>query len=80
MDPNKPDNDISGGSRHITVVFAAFSECHDEILRAMCSLGNKSLLGWMVGGNYSSILWQRQRLRRLYKQRYGDGVDGESTM
>ena len=80
MDPNRPDNDISGGSRNITVIFAAFSECHEEILRAMRTPGSKSLLGWMLGGNYSSVLWQRQRLRRLYKENYGRGVQGEGLM
>ena len=80
MDPNRPTNDISGGSRNITVVFAAFSECYDEIMQAMRIPGNKSLLSWMLGGNYSTILWQRQRLRRLYKEKYGSGVEGKGPM
>ena len=71
MDPNQPDNDISGGSKNVVLIFARFSRAHEEILRAMNAPNRPSLLDWMLGGNYNTFLWQRQRLKRLYRERYG---------
>ena len=72
MDPNKIDNDISGGSRNVMLVFARFSRARDEILNAMKSSNRASLLDWMLGGNYNTFLWQRARLSKLYTQKWGN--------
>jgi len=68
IDPNNRDNDISGGSRNVMLIFARFSRAHEEILSAMRSSGRKSLLDWMLGGDYNSFLWQRDRLRTIYSK------------
>lgn len=68
VDPNNPDNDISGGSKKVALIFARFSRAREEILSAMRSSGRKSLLDWMLGGDYNSFLWQRERLRTIYSK------------
>lgn len=71
IDPNKPDNDISGGSKNVMQIFHRFARAHFEILEAMKSLNRPSLLDWLLGGNYESFVFQRDHLRRLYRQRWG---------
>ncbi|KAL9614909.1 MAG: hypothetical protein Q9167_000651 [Letrouitia subvulpina] len=46
-------------------------KARDEILKAMRSSTSRSLLDWCVGGNYEPFVSQRQRLRALYKERWG---------
>lgn len=70
LDPNKPDNDISGGSKNVGRVFDLFSQAHNETMEAMKS-NAYSLLGWALGGNYRNFTLQRQRLRGLYEARWG---------
>ena len=72
MDPNKPDNDVSGGSRNVTMIFDRFSKAHRELLVAMKSRNRPSLLDWFLGGNYEDFLWQRNHLRYLYTERWGN--------
>ena len=74
MDPNKPDNDVSGGSRNVSNIFDRFSRAHDEILIAMRSVNRPSLLDWLLGGNYEIFSRQRDHLRNLYTQRWGGPV------
>ncbi|KAL5118066.1 hypothetical protein ACEQ8H_004053 [Pleosporales sp. CAS-2024a] len=70
QDPNKPDNNISGGSRRVPEAFNVFAAAYDTLadrLRAL-ELGQDigpSILECIIGGNYESYLNQRQRLRRL---------------
>ena len=71
IDPNKPDNDISGGSKNVTQIFHRFARARLEILKAMKSPNRPSLLDWSLGGNYESFVWQRDHLRNLYRQRWG---------
>ncbi len=71
IDPNKSDNDISGGSKNVMLIFDRFARAHLEILKAMKSPNRPSLLDWSLGGNYESFTWQRDHLRRLYRQRWG---------
>lgn len=71
MDPNKPDNDISGGSKNIMVIFDCFAQAHEEILDAMNSPGRRSFLDWPLGGNYGTFVWQRNHLRKLFKDQWG---------
>ncbi|MCJ1477192.1 hypothetical protein MMC13_005863 [Lambiella insularis] len=72
IDPNKPDNDISGGSRNVMLIFARFSRAREELLDAMNSPNRASLLDWMLGGNYDTFMWQRAHLRKLYIQKWGE--------
>ena len=58
------------------LIFQRFSRAREEILSAMHSSSGQSLLEWMLGGNYDNFLWQRQRLRKLYQEKYGS-VDGD---
>ena len=71
IDPNKSDNDISGGSKNVMQIFDRFSLAHHEILKAIKSPNRPSLLDWSLGGNYESFTWQRDHLRSLYKERWG---------
>lgn len=71
IDPNKPDNDISGGSKNVMQIFHRFARARLEILKAMKSPNRPSLLDWSLGGNYESFVWQRDHLRNLYRQRWG---------
>lgn len=70
-DPNNRDNDISGGSRNISLIFRLFSQAHNEIMKNIRSQDRMSLLDWMLGGNYESFVTQRQRLQELYKTKWG---------
>lgn len=70
QDPNRPENNISGGSRKAEDCFAAFGEAYDTLRDRMdmCKSGNKigkSLLGYVLGGNYDSYISQRQHLNNL---------------
>lgn len=71
MDPNRADNDISGGSRLVMLIFERFARAHKELLQAMKSPGRISLLDWSLGGNYESFAVQRNRLRELYDEGRG---------
>ncbi|MCJ1306618.1 hypothetical protein MMC25_000261 [Agyrium rufum] len=68
VDPNRPENDISGGSHNAALIFEKFAECHFQLMKGMNSLESQSLLSFMLGANYSSFIWQRQRLKRLYNR------------
>lgn len=71
LDPNKPDNDISGGSRNVMLIFDCFSLAHMEIMKAMKSSDSKSLFEWTLGGDYEVYLSQRNHLQRLHKESLG---------
>ena len=71
MDPNKPDNDISGGSREVTLIFDRFARAHQELLQAMKTPGRISLLDWALGGNYECFAMQRNHLLGLYREKWG---------
>jgi len=71
IDPNNPDNDISGGSHKIDTVFGRFRSAYSDLQRYMSSLSSgqistASILECIIGGNYQSVNEQRDRLRRLY--------------
>lgn len=71
MDPNNPENDISGGSRNVGLIFDRFAQAHQEILEAMKSPTRSSLLDWMLGGEYGVFTHQRNHLEKLYRQTRG---------
>jgi non-canonical poly(A) RNA polymerase PAPD5/7 len=71
MDPNDPDNDISGGSRNVGLILDRFSRAHSELMKAMKSPTRLSLLDWMLGGDYETFRYQRSHLQELYRQKRG---------
>jgi non-canonical poly(A) RNA polymerase PAPD5/7 len=71
IDPNNPDNDISGGSHKIDTVFGRFRAAFSELQRYMSQLhegriSTNSILECILGGNYQPVESQRERLRQLY--------------
>jgi len=70
QDPNRPDNNISGGSHRAQVAFDAFREAYNtiedriEASRRGQDIG-PSLLGCILGGNYESYTKQRNHLKSL---------------
>jgi non-canonical poly(A) RNA polymerase PAPD5/7 len=67
IDPNKHDNDISGGSKKIQTVFSCFRTAHSEIQRRLAQIHSgenieDSILGCIWGGNYTSFIQQRNKL------------------
>lgn len=76
MDPNMPENDISGGSRNVMLIFDCFSQAHEDILGAMRSSKCRSLLEWPLGGNYQTFTSQRNYHRKLFEQRWGTPPPG----
>ncbi|KAI9881239.1 MAG: hypothetical protein M1830_005525 [Pleopsidium flavum] len=80
IDPNRPDNDISGGTKNILTILEHFAEAHRTLQRRMAALNNadftnkddESILGVILAGNYSAFETQRNRLRRLYEERLGE--------
>ncbi|KAI7342592.1 hypothetical protein KC336_g23183 [Hortaea werneckii] len=72
IDPNKRDNDISGGSHRISDVLDVFSHAHAELQRRLSQLHRgkgvqDSILGCIWGGNYSSFIHQREKLSLLQR-------------
>ena len=71
IDPNNPDNDISGGSHKIDTVFGRFRTAYTDLSRYMDQLyrghiSTGSILECILGGNYQPVESQRERLRHLY--------------
>lgn len=70
VDPNRPDNDISGGSREILRVFKCFSGAHAAIQKRLNEVrtgksNTQSILGCIIGGCYTSFEAQRTLLHDL---------------
>lgn len=82
IDPNRNDNDIAGGSRHIRLIADKLSEAKSELFKAMdaCrhdSASTPSLLAWMLGGDYDSFAWYRRNLKRVHNDLWGPVRDDE---
>ncbi|KAL2022048.1 hypothetical protein VTK56DRAFT_6288 [Thermocarpiscus australiensis] len=79
IDPNNPENDIAGGSSNAGTVTSLFADAHRELTRRMAQLAQdpsrhgQSILGVILGGNYSSFQKQRDYLELLARQ--GSGQD-----
>ncbi|KAH7070210.1 hypothetical protein FB567DRAFT_612987 [Paraphoma chrysanthemicola] len=70
QDPNRPDNNISGGSHKAEQAFKVFAEAHELLVNRMeaSRLGNNvgsSILGSVIGGNYDAYIKQRNHLKTL---------------
>lgn len=77
IDPNKSDNDISGGSSNTSAILRCFSDCHKSLSTTMANLKyspnrrNQSILGCILGGNYESFRLQREHLRHVHETLIG---------
>ncbi|XMA10158.1 hypothetical protein WAI453_002949 [Rhynchosporium graminicola] len=76
IDPNRPDNDISGGSSNTEGIRKCFSDAFNKIQQVSADLqrtgdrSNKSLLECIIGGNYSSFELQRAHLAHVHEKLY----------
>ncbi|KAL4893368.1 hypothetical protein BDV59DRAFT_178100 [Aspergillus ambiguus] len=71
-DPNNPDNDISGGTREIALVFKAFSQAYRDLKHCMISMGmsgsaDGSILECIIAANYDEYTEQRWQLRDVFE-------------
>ncbi|RFU24261.1 hypothetical protein B7463_g12075, partial [Scytalidium lignicola] len=77
IDPNNPQNDISGGSSNTQKIRKCFSDAYNALQSTMVSLQfsdtreNASILGCVIGGNYSSFQLQREHLAHVHEKLYG---------
>ncbi|OBT77948.1 hypothetical protein VF21_04298 [Pseudogymnoascus sp. 05NY08] len=78
IDPNNSSNDISGGSHNTQAIRKAFSRAFDDLFKHMSDLSTKSIeerrgqsvLGVILGGNYSSFEVQRNHLERIWQKEH----------
>ncbi|KAF2501236.1 hypothetical protein BU16DRAFT_546550 [Lophium mytilinum] len=78
IDPNRPTNDISGGSKNVKLIFRLFAQAHDKLQKRMAELqSNRSRFGSILevvfAGKYSIYLGQRAHLKSIYEE-YFSGV------
>lgn len=71
-DPNNPDNDISGGTREIGLVFKSFAEAFrllkDRMLSAATSGETaESILGTIIAANFDEYTELRWQLREVFE-------------
>ncbi|KAK5130982.1 hypothetical protein LTR08_001393 [Meristemomyces frigidus] len=72
MDPNRADNDISGGSHKIEAVLDCFRFAHSALSERLSRVAKgqdveASVLGCVWGGNYTSFIRQREKLSMLQR-------------
>jgi non-canonical poly(A) RNA polymerase PAPD5/7 len=75
VDPNNDENDIAGGSKNTPKILEAFSRAFRDLQNRMSELHSmpidqrqgQSILGVILGGNYSSFDIQREHLRSCYQ-------------
>ena len=70
IDPNRPDNNISGGTNKIGLIFDCFSTAYDILQASLAAHENgdnvPSFLEQIVGGNFEAYDSQREYLRELH--------------
>ncbi|KAL1968535.1 hypothetical protein VTN77DRAFT_1745 [Rasamsonia byssochlamydoides] len=71
-DPNNRDNDVSGGTREIRLIFKCFSEAfyalRDRMVAAATSGSNRMcFLDTIIAGCYDEYIEQRDHLRSLFE-------------
>ncbi|PWY69566.1 putative topoisomerase family protein TRF4 [Aspergillus heteromorphus CBS 117.55] len=70
-DPNNADNDISGGTREIALIFRAFSDAYRRLKARMVSTAmsgtpEASILDTIIAANYDEYAEQRWQLREIF--------------
>jgi non-canonical poly(A) RNA polymerase PAPD5/7 len=79
IDPNSPENDISGGSSNYWVVKESFAKAYDTLQKAMMRSSSEAapttsdsikstLLGPLLAGKYSHFEIQRRWLDKLARE------------
>ena len=81
IDPNRPENNISGGTREIDIIAASFSSAYDILQARLAAFADGqtntnsfSFLESLVGGNFDSYENQRTVSRNLYFGLTGNDV------
>ena len=66
QDPNRPENNISGGSHKAWEVFQAFRSAHRILKDRIDSKSpGRSILECLLGGNYETYIMQRRHMQTL---------------
>ncbi|KAF2632431.1 Nucleotidyltransferase [Macroventuria anomochaeta] len=66
QDPNRPENNISGGSHKAWEVFQAFRSAHRVLKDRIDSRSpGRSILECLLGGNYETYIVQRRHMQTL---------------
>ncbi|OJJ42962.1 hypothetical protein ASPZODRAFT_75323 [Penicilliopsis zonata CBS 506.65] len=70
-DPNNPENDISGGTREIHLIFRSFANAYrvlktQMLSTSMSATSETSILSTIIGANYEEYAAQRSRLHRVF--------------
>ncbi|KAK5075470.1 hypothetical protein LTR64_001677 [Lithohypha guttulata] len=80
VDPNRPDNNITGGSTEVPRIFRLFSQIHDQLLSRLDdfaaqdeSMTNFSFLEAVIGGDFTPYYDQRKALYMVYQQMHPKG-------
>jgi non-canonical poly(A) RNA polymerase PAPD5/7 len=76
MDPNKADNDVSGGSSKAPLIAKLFSTAFRTLQEHMALLDSsnistrrgQSILGCLLGGNYESFADQRSHMWSIHER------------
>ncbi|KAE9377003.1 hypothetical protein N431DRAFT_401649 [Stipitochalara longipes BDJ] len=77
IDPNRASNDIAGGSSNTDTILKCFSKSYDALQKRMGELQysanrrKQSILGCIIGGNYTSFKLQREHLAHVHENLYG---------
>jgi non-canonical poly(A) RNA polymerase PAPD5/7 len=83
QDPNVPENNIARSSYMINLVLECFGDAYDVLTAQMAAMDvmdfehrkGRSLLGRIIGGDYSHIEQSREKLRYVYLDRIGTEED-----
>ncbi|CAK7203575.1 hypothetical protein SEUCBS139899_006310 [Sporothrix eucalyptigena] len=78
IDPNNPENDISGGSKNTPAIMRVFADAFEALQKRMMELAKlpaderrgQSILSVVLEGDYSTYRKQREYLRELYIRQY----------
>ncbi|KAK2626176.1 hypothetical protein QTJ16_004438 [Diplocarpon rosae] len=76
IDPNRQDNDISGGASNTRTILKSFSDAYNLLQHRMGELQrsenrtNQSILECVIGGNYRSFELQRAHLAHVHEKIY----------
>ncbi|KAL3463158.1 hypothetical protein BJX64DRAFT_287649 [Aspergillus heterothallicus] len=72
-DPNNPDNNISGGTREVSLIFKSFSEAYRLLKERMWSLAvsdlvaGESILGAIIAANFDEYRESRWQLHDVFE-------------
>ena len=77
IDPNRPDNNITGGSTEVHRIFNLFSKMHDILQQRLDDFeahsrdeASFSFLSDIIGGDFTAYHEQRRGLQAVFQQLY----------